>query len=55
MSEVELPQEQQNDSDHADHHEVAKNALIFALLYILMVIGLWGYVYLTLLERGMTQ
>lgn len=54
MSEIDI-QEQQDNNDHAEHSEVAKNALIFALLYILMVIGLWGYVYLTLLERGMTQ
>jgi hypothetical protein len=54
MSETDLQQEQQEES-HEDHMDVAKNALIFALLYILMVIGLWGYVYLTLLERGMTQ
>jgi hypothetical protein len=54
MSELDNQQEKQGDN-HEDHTEVAKNALIFALLFILMVIALWSYVYLTLLERGMVQ
>jgi hypothetical protein len=54
MSESDNQQQQQEDS-HEDHTEIARNALIFSLLFILMVIALWGYVYLTLLERGMVQ
>jgi hypothetical protein len=38
-----------------EYMEVAKNALVFALMFIVLTIALWGYVYLILLERGMTQ
>ena len=41
--------------DHEDYLEAAKNALIFAILFIVVVLALWGYVYLLMLERGMTQ
>jgi hypothetical protein len=41
--------------EHEDYLEAAKNALIFAILFIVVAIALWGYVYLTMLERGMTQ
>lgn len=41
--------------DEKTYLEVAKNALIFALLFIVVTIALWGYVYLILLERGMAQ
>jgi hypothetical protein len=51
MSHSEKPQRK----DPVDHVAAAKSALIFALLYLLVVAALWGYVYLTLLERGMTQ
>lgn len=58
MSELEAqheqPPEQQSD-DHEEHADVAKNAMIFSFLWLLLLIGLWGYVYLTLLERGLTQ
>jgi len=32
----------------------AKSAMVFAILFIILVITLWGYVYLLLLERGTT-
>jgi len=60
MSEVEnavdtQPEQHKGSHGEEEHKEVGKNALIFALLYMLLVVALWGYVYLTLLERGMTQ
>ncbi len=39
----------------AEEKEVARNALIFALLFLLTVVALWGYVYVTMLGRGLTQ
>jgi len=44
-----------NPGSQPDHIQAAKSALVFALLYLVMVVALWGYVYLTLLGRGMTQ
>ena len=58
MSEMENEldvQPEQHEDNHEEHKDVARNALYFSLLYLLMVVALWGYVYLTLLERGMTQ
>lgn len=43
------------DFDQDTYLEVAKNALIFAIIFILVTIALWGFVYLTLLERGIAQ
>ncbi len=45
----------QQTEDHEDFLDTAKNALIFAVLFMVLVVALWGYVYLTMLERGMTQ
>jgi len=54
MSESNVQPEQPEMSEE-DHKEIARNALIFALLFILMVVALWGYVYVTMLGRGLTQ
>lgn len=48
-------QSEQETKHHEEHKDVARNALIFSLLFLIMVIALWGYVYMTLLERGMVQ
>jgi hypothetical protein len=53
MSELKKTGHQELDED--TYLEVAKNALIFALLFIVVTIALWGYVYLILLERGIAQ
>lgn len=45
----------QHTEDHEDFLDTAKNALIFAVLFVVLIVALWGYVYLTMLERGMTQ
>ena len=52
--EMDVQSEQQEDH-HEEYKDVAKNALIFSLLFLFMVVALWGYVYMTLLERGMVQ
>jgi hypothetical protein len=48
-------EKQAHSDEHEDYLEAAKNALIFAILFIVVVIALWGFVYLEMLERGMTQ
>ncbi len=48
-------QSESSDLNEEERKEVAKNALIFALLFLLMVVALWGYVYVTMLGRGLTQ
>lgn len=52
MSQIDKPNEEY---DQDTYLEVAKNALIFAIIMILVTIALWGFVYLTLLERGIAQ
>ena len=52
MSQLEKPEQTDEEKDFM---EAAKNALIFAILFTIVVIALWGYVYLLLLERGMTS
>lgn len=48
--------EKQNQTDEQkEYMEAAKSALVFAILFIILIVSLWGYVYLILLERGMTQ
>ncbi len=46
---------QKHDDDQEAYMEAAKSALVFSLLFLIVTIALWGYVYLQLLERGMTQ
>ena len=38
-----------------DYTDAARSALAFCVVFILTLMALWGYVYLLLLERGMTQ
>lgn len=35
--------------------EHPKGALAITLLYLIVIIALWGWVFLTLLERGVTR
>jgi hypothetical protein len=52
MSELDT---QNHDDEQEGYIEAAKSALVFSLLFLAVTIALWGYVYLQLMERGMTQ
>jgi len=53
MAEIDF--EKNFDVSEEEFLDAAKSAMVFAILFIILVIALWGYVYLLLLSRGMNQ